>query len=152
MLSKSDATAGYRLELRAGKPVLTLRVNRTDAYTLTADAALPANTWHHLLVDIDRKTGTATIYLDGQTLPATATGKLPTESLENTGDLLLAGGPGNTPLAVTLDFLRIARGTLTDARTTIDELHAWQSAGPFLRDFTGTPPTHKRDAGAIEGR
>ena len=48
--------------------------------------------------------------------------------------------------------MRIALGTLADARTTIEELYAWQFDGPFLRDFTGREPTGaRRDAGAIEG-
>jgi hypothetical protein len=37
------------------------------------------------------------------------------------------------------------------ARTTIEELYAWQFDGPFLRDFTGRKPVgERRDAGAIE--
>ena len=50
-----------------------------------------------------------------------------------------------------IDFLRIARGTLADAKTTIEELFAWEFDGPQYRDFTGRRPTDgKRDAGAIE--
>ena len=47
--------------------------------------------------------------------------------------------------------MRISLGTLADAKTTIEELHAWQFDGPFLRDFLGRKPTGRRDAGAIEG-
>ena len=54
-------------------------------------------------------------------------------------------------LAGGLEFMRIALGTLADARTDIDELYAWQFDGPFLRDFTGRRPAGaRRDAGAIE--
>jgi len=50
-----------------------------------------------------------------------------------------------------IDFLRIARGTLADAKTTIEELYAWEFDGPQFRDFTGRLPADgKRDAGAIE--
>ena len=47
--------------------------------------------------------------------------------------------------------MRMARGTLADSKTTIEELYAWQFNGPFLCDFTG----HKRPddggcAGAID--
>ncbi|MBT7165538.1 MAG: hypothetical protein HN904_22365, partial [Victivallales bacterium] len=50
-----------------------------------------------------------------------------------------------------LDFLRVSRGTLADAETTIEELYEWEFNGPFLRDFSGRAPTGKgRDAGAIE--
>jgi len=33
----------------------------------------------------------------------------------------------------------IARGTLEDSKTSIEELYAWQFDGPFLKDFTGKP-------------
>ncbi|MCB1127506.1 MAG: hypothetical protein KDM81_13515, partial [Verrucomicrobiae bacterium] len=51
----------------------------------------------------------------------------------------------------TIDFLRLAQGTLADADTTIEELYAWEFNGPFLRDFTGREAEgRRRDAGAIE--
>ncbi len=50
-----------------------------------------------------------------------------------------------------IDFLRIARGTLVDANTTINELYAWEFHGPFLQDFTGRDrPADGGAAGAIE--
>ena len=73
-------------------------------------------------------------------------------SLTNDADLYVGGAPTGRCLAGTLDFLRVALGTLADAKTTIDELYAWQFDGPFLRDFTGCAPVGRRDAGAIEGR
>jgi len=62
------------------------------------------------------------------------------------------GGPGLDHLACTIDFLRVTRGTLADARTTIEELYTWQFEGPAWRDFTGVAPSGRRDAGAIEAR
>ncbi len=50
-----------------------------------------------------------------------------------------------------IDYLRLAKGTLKDAETTIEELYQWQFNGPFLKDFFGNEPTGKRrDVGAIE--
>ena len=50
-----------------------------------------------------------------------------------------------------IDFLRLSKGTLEDAETTIEELYGWQFDGPFLRDFYGNWPTGvRRDVGAIE--
>ena len=50
-----------------------------------------------------------------------------------------------------IDFLRISRGTLNDAETTIEELYKWEFDGPFLKDFCGRPVAGKcRDAGAVE--
>lgn len=37
----------------------------------------------------------------------------------------------------TVDFLRIAQGTLAHADTTIEKLYAWEFDGPQTRDFTG---------------
>jgi hypothetical protein len=49
-----------------------------------------------------------------------------------------------------VNFLRIARGTLADAKTTIEELYAWEFDGPFLYDFTGRKrPAGGGEAGAI---
>jgi hypothetical protein len=33
--------------------------------------------------------------------------------------------------------MRIARGTLADSKTTIEELYEWEFNGPFLDDFMG---------------
>ena len=43
----------------------------------------------------------------------------------------------------------LAQGTLAEADTTIEELYAWEFAGPQLRDFTGRESVGARDAGAI---
>ncbi len=46
--------------------------------------------------------------------------------------------------------MRIARGTLADSKTTIQELWAWEFNGPFLDDFTGRRrPSDGGCAGAI---
>jgi hypothetical protein len=39
---------------------------------------------------------------------------------------------------------------LADAKTTIEELYAWEFSGPFLEDFMGRKPHDRRDAGAIQ--
>ena len=49
------------------------------------------------------------------------------------------------------NFLRIARSSLAESKTSIEELYDWEFDGPFLRDFAGKEPTGKgRDAGAFE--
>ena len=49
------------------------------------------------------------------------------------------------------DFMRITRGTMADAKTTIDELYAWEFHGPFLYDFTSRKrPADGGEAGAID--
>jgi len=72
-------------------------------------------------------------------------------SLANDGDVHVGGTPEGRGFDGTLDFLRIALGTLADADTTIEELFAWEFDGPFLRDFAGRKPAGaRRDAGAVE--
>ena len=106
--------------------------------------------WHHAIAEADRKAKTLTIYVDGQK-DASAAGLDTTVSLANDGDLYVGGTPDGRYLDGTLDFLRIAQGTLADADTTIEELYAWEFDGPFLRDFAGRKPTSpRRDAGALE--
>jgi hypothetical protein len=53
-----------------------------------------------------------------------------------------------------IDFMRICHGTLADAKTTIEELYAWQYvSGPHLFDMRGVKPKgRRRDAGALERR
>jgi hypothetical protein len=145
------ADAGYQLAVNgAGGVTLTLQAGDTKA-ELATGARINNGSWHHVLAEVDRTSGKGTLYVDGRvaaegpmTLPKTA-------SLANDGDLLVGKGPQGHHFAGTLEFLRIARGTLADAKTTIEELYDWQFDGPFLRDFRGQPPVGKgRDAGAFE--
>lgn len=124
---------------------------RFDLSTTTGSASLPSTsivaegTWRHVVVEADRASGRMTLYLDG-TADAESTGPLG-GSLASAADLTVGDGT----LDATLAFLRIARGTLADAGTTIDELHAWEFEGPHLRDFSGRKPTGaRRSAGALE--
>lgn len=106
--------------------------------------------WHHAIVEADRQARTLTIYVDGRK-DASARGVDGSVSLANDGDVHVGGTPEGRCFDGTLDFLRIAHGTLADADTTIEELYAWEFDGPFLRDFTGRKPqAGRRDAGAIQ--
>jgi hypothetical protein len=90
------------------------------------------------------------VYVDGKK-DASAAGVDGTVSLANDGDVYVGGTPEGRCFDGTLDFLRIALGTLADADTTIEELYAWEFDGPFLRDFAGRKPAGaKRAAGALD--
>lgn len=143
------AEAGYVLELKAGRPSLRLRSGGADVYSANAKTAINDGAWHHLIAEVDRTQG-AKLYLDGVEIPVETIGALPAGSLSNAADLLVGGGPGAQPLACSIDFLRICRGTLADARTSIGELHAWQFQGPQSADFTGRKVVGKRAAGALQ--
>jgi hypothetical protein len=143
LVAKMDG-AGYRLELDGGRPCLHL--SGATSATATGTAVLNDGAWHHLIAEVDRPAGQVRFYVDGTDAGASAIA-LGDASLANGADLVVGKS-----WAGELDFLRIARGTLADAKTTIAELYAWEFDGPFLRDFAGSKPVGKRDAGAIEGR
>ncbi len=137
-----------------------LRVNDVGGVTVTAQtpnakASLASRTavndgqWHHVIAEADRETGTFTIYIDGQR-DSRGPGLGADASLANNADLYVAGTPQGHHLEGSIDFMRIARGTLDDAKTTIEELYAWEFDGPFLSDFTGrVRPGDGGEAGAI---
>ena len=103
-----------------------------------------------MIAEVDRPAKKGVIYVDGQKA-AEAAVDLGDASLSSGGDLLVGKAGDGRFFAGAMEFLRIARGTLAEARTTIEELYDWQFDGPFLRDFAGRPPAGKaRDAGAFQ--
>jgi len=105
--------------------------------------------WHHVIAECDRNSKKLVLYIDGKkNREFPGIGK--SVSLLNSSDLYAGGSPEGNFFHGTYEFLRISLGTLRDAKTTIDELYAWQFNGPFLRDFTGNKTKEKRDAGALE--
>ncbi len=141
---KADGRSGYRLMLRNGAVVFELASGgRRDAI----ESAAPINDgkWHHVLAEVDRKTGRATIYIDGKASAADDLKLSADAPLVNTADFVVGAGVRGA-----IDFLRICRGTLADAQTTIEELYEWQTNGPVTRDFCGNKPVGKRDIGAVE--
>jgi hypothetical protein len=141
--------SGYALGVDA-RGGLTFRVaGAGEARQVQSAAKVNDGQWHHAVAEVDRAAKRLRLYIDGRR-DAEAAGVGPV-SLANKADVYVGGRPDGGHLAGTLDFMRISLGTLADAKTTIEELHAWQFAGPFLRDFTGRPPAGRRNAGAIEG-
>jgi len=138
-----------------------LRVNQTGGVTLSAQAlgaqaslashgAINDGQWHHVIAEADRQGATFTIYLDGQQ-DASGPGLGVDASLANAADLYVGGTPQGHNLDGAIDFMRLARGTLADAKTTIDELYDWEFNGPFLEDFTGRRrPAGGGCAGALD--
>jgi hypothetical protein len=152
LVSKYDPSGnGYKLDFdQKGKVRLSLISSGKTAYSISCSTIVNDGLWHHLLAEVDRS-GKTNIYVDGKLSNGSSAGVYPspTISLTNSSDLLIGKSPEGNFFKGTLDFLRISKGTLKDARTTIQELYKWELDGPFLRDFTGKKPIHKRDAGAI---
>jgi hypothetical protein len=149
LIQKMDA-AGYALRVnQAGGVTLAAQAVGAKA-SLASRTAVNDGRWHHVIAEADRKAGTFTIYIDGKQ-DASGPGLGADASLANEADLCVGGTPQGRDLDGVFDFLRIARGTLADAKTTIDELCAWEFNGPFLYDFTGRKrPFDGGDAGAID--
>jgi hypothetical protein len=154
LLAKHDGRTGYMLEIdSAGHPRLRLEQAGQLVAQSTAATSVADNAWHHLVVEIDRaKPDGITFWIDGLQDKGEFTGKVIATDLDNPSDVLIGGGPGKSFFKGDFAFLRLCLGTLADARTTIDELRAWEFAGPQLADFTGRVPPGKRDAGALQSR
>jgi len=156
LVSKMKDATGYELSI-TGKGDI---VFNTSGGGYGAEVLIPNRVndgkWRHLLVDVDRAKAMARVYLDGKVAsdPPTISMKHLRKgtSLANTADLLVGKGRKGDFFTGEIDFLRIARGSLADSQTTIEELYEWQFNGPQFRDFCGKKPHGKRDAGAIEGQ
>jgi hypothetical protein len=156
LVSKLDA-AGYVLEIdKAGRVRLRLLAGagNKNEYSRTSQVRVNDGKWHHVIAEVDRSASEGIrIYIDGKLAGGRLSGtKLaPNASLTNTADFLVGKGPNGNFLAGAIDYLRVSRGTLADALTTIEELYKWEFDGPFLRDLRGQAPTgERRDAGALE--
>ncbi len=150
LIQKMDDSAGYALRLnKAGGVTLAVQTMAAKA-SLASHGAVNDGRWHHVIAEADRKEQTLAIYLDGQQ-DARGPGLGADASLANDADLYVGGTPRGHNLDCVIDFMRIARGTLADAKTTIGELYAWEFDGPFLYDFTGRKrPVDGGAAGAID--
>ena len=140
---------GYALVVRNGKADFRVAGSGGRSAHIVSGTRLADSQWHHLIAEADRDARTLALYVDGQ-LDARGPG-LGEASLANDGDLHVGGSPSGDWLSGALEFMRIAHGTLVDARTSIEELYAWEFDGPALRDMCGTEAKGEgRDAGAIE--
>ncbi|MCR4347312.1 MAG: LamG domain-containing protein [Sulfuricaulis sp.] len=143
---------GYSLDVdQTGTLLLSLN-NGTARFQAKSHARINDGNWHHIIVEVDRRQrNRITFYIDGkQDATVEASPAKIGYSLSNDGDFLV-GRSAAGYFRGRLDFLRLSKGTLADAETTIQELYAWEFNGPHLHDFTGAAPAGTaRDAGAVE--
>jgi hypothetical protein len=125
--------AGYVLGVNEAGGVTLATTSGAATAWLASRIAVNDGQWHHVIAEANRKAETFTLYLDGRK-DATGTGVGPDHSLANDADLYVAGTPQGHDLNGAIDFLRIARGTLADSKTTIEELpgsstgHSWTTS------------------------
>lgn len=148
LAGKPDANAGYALGIdNSGKLFMQLTANGATV-SQSSKTAINDNRWHHVIAEVDRTGGAVKLYVDGEDNTGSLAGTMPSAdaSLDNSADFIVGKG-----FVGEMDYLRVSRGTLADAETSIGELMAWQFNGPQDHDFVGRAPTGgKRDAGAIE--
>ena len=153
ILSKYGTTGyGYQLNVDGtGKAAFKIFNNGSEVISQLSSTLINDGNWHHILVESNRSTKVSTFYIDGVLSQGSVTGILPDNSwIANTYDLWIGKNKDGNFFAGTIDFMRISKGLLSDAKTTIDELYKWEFNGPFLRDFAGILPIGLRDAGALE--
>ena len=140
----SAPATGYALAVDAtGRPEFRLSIDGTVA-TARGDTSVADGQPHHYVAELDRPARRLRLYVDGRRAAETALTDALAEADATTWNPLEVGA------GTTMDFLRIALSSLSESKTDIDELRAWEFDGPFLRDFAGKAPSGRRDAGAIE--
>jgi hypothetical protein len=127
---------GWALLVNQAGGVSLMTKSGDGSASLASRRAVNDGQWHHVIAEADRKAGRFALYLDGK-LDSSGPGLGAGASLANDADLYVGGTPRGHGFNGTLDFMRVARGTLADSKTTIEELYAWEFDGPFLDDFTG---------------
>jgi len=150
IVSKIDNDRGYSLLLNKGKIKMMIKSGNEVCFRESAQSINDGN-WHHIIAEVDRNQDDIKIYIDGKLSNGIIFGKMIKDSLSNRADFVCGMSEDKAYLAGIFDFLRISRGTLSDAETTIEELYNWEFRGPFLKDFYGREMVGKsRDIGAVE--
>jgi hypothetical protein len=137
LVEKMKDEKGYSLYIKDGKINLKLSWDEDNYYRCYTEEKIEDGNWHHLIAEVDRVNKKVKIYLDGKETGLKEEGELLDESLSNNGDFIVGKCKEAGYFKGMVDFLRISRGSLKDAETTIDELYKWEFDGPFLRDFLG---------------
>jgi hypothetical protein len=149
LIQKMNGT-GWALGVNKSGGVTLMAKSGRESASVASRTGVNDGRWHHVVAEAERRAGSFTLYLDGKR-DAAGLGLGPDVSLANDADLYVGGTPKDGWLNGAIDFLRIARGTLADSKTTIEELYAWEFNGPFLDDFTGRRrPANGGFAGAID--
>lgn len=129
---------GYSIRIEPdGRLRATLASGSSSAERLSS-TPLTDGAWHHVLVEFDRtRREGITIYLDGRLDNGAWTGVMSTEPVTNEADFTV-GRVGTDYYSGDMDYIRIAKSTLRDSETDIEELYNWQFDGPATRDIAGS--------------
>ncbi len=144
---------GYQLAVNKAGGVTFSVVGGGSKAELASGAIITDGKWHHVIAELDRTANTGAIYTDGvrSAKGSMTLGASGCQPVSNTGDFLVGKGNDGAYFTGAIEFLRVARSTLAESKTSIEELYDWEFDGPFLRDFAGKEPGAKgRDAGAFQ--
>lgn len=144
------ADRGYCLRVdENGYLELSLKFGELKCFR-TSTSKINDGKWHHIIAEVDRSSPEGiNIYIDGKLSNGQWKGDMnKIESLSNTANFSVGKTLGSKEkfFKGLIDFLRISRGTLNDAETTIEELYTWELDGPFLKDFYGRPVASKLES------
>lgn len=152
LVSKRNTGSGYELGIDgSGYPVMSLYDGGSPILSATGSVSVNDTMWHHVLVEVSRYRG-IDVYVDGELSNGAQTGDMPAPELplSNSDNLLVGKNSEGNYFSGEMDFLRISKGSLYEAKTSVDELYTWETDGPFLYDMRGNAPEGQRDAGALE--
>ncbi len=154
IVSKFDLHTGYSLQVNEKGKVRINLLDKDKIFFGESTIEIDDGKWHHIIAEVNRFIPKFIhIYIDGKDCSGMQEGNLSDlGNLSNDAPFRVGISSGQADFFDgALDFLRVSRGTLQDAKTSIEELYAWEFDGPFLRDFNGTAQTGTaRDSGAIE--
>ncbi|MCS7254862.1 MAG: LamG-like jellyroll fold domain-containing protein [Armatimonadota bacterium] len=134
IVEKMGNGSGYSVYLKGGRVNLKIGYGK-DYYLVYTKKRIDDNKWHHLIVEVDMLDKVGRIYVDGRKEEVIKEGEMKDKSISNTGDFIVGKSREVGYFKGLIDFLRISRGSLKDAETTIEEVYKWEFDGPFLRDF-----------------
>jgi len=142
---------GYALDIPSGGKA-RLRLFSGGEYSLSSAASVNDGKWHHVVAEVDRPAGRASIWIDGALSKGAESGTMPGSgrALSAGGDFLVGKDAAGNFFGGEIDFLRVARSSFAESDTSLEELYAWEFDGPAVRDFIGKKVSGPRDAGAIQ--
>ena len=149
ILIQKMAQTGWSLTVNSRGGVTFAAGSNGAKATISSRRNVNDGGWHHVIAEADRRSAKFALYLDGA-VDQSAAGLDSSVSLANEADLYVGGAPNGPDFRGSIDFLRLARGSLADSKTTIQELYAWEFDGPFLKDFSGRHRLNGGDAGALD--
>ncbi|MCS7181210.1 MAG: LamG domain-containing protein [bacterium] len=135
IVEKMKEGKGYSVYLKDGRVNFKIGYGK-DYYLVYTDKKIDDGRWHHLVVELDTMDKVSRIYIDGKEEKVIKEGMVKEESISNRGDFIVGKGEIGYFKGL-IDYLRVSRGSLKDAQTTIEELYKWEFDGPFLKDFFG---------------